>query len=55
MRLETTPIQNSRARSVMINRENAFKIDVRTAAYKFEFEITNSGRLVDFEKEKQRV
>lgn len=39
----------------MINRENAYKVDLRTAAYKYEFEITDSGRLVEFEKEKKRV
>ena len=52
---DATPIENSRARAAMINRENAFKIDLLTAAYKYEFEITESGRLVEFEKEKRRI
>ena len=52
---DATPIENSRACSAMINRENAFKIDLRTSAYKYEFEITESGRIVEFEKEKRHV
>lgn len=47
---DATPVQNSRACSAMINRENAHRIDARTAAFKND-EITDSGRLIDFEKE----
>lgn len=52
---DSTPIQSNRACRMMINRENAYKIHLRTKIYKYEFEITDAGRLVEFEKEKTRT
>jgi hypothetical protein len=48
---DATSFESSRASSGMIGSENAFKIKINSEDYEYEFEITESGRLVEFEKE----
>jgi hypothetical protein len=44
-----------RAYAGRIGSENAFKIKIRSKHWKYHFEITQSGRLVEYEKETLRI
>ncbi len=44
-----------RAYAGRIGSENAFKIKIRSEHWKYDFEITQSGRLVEYEKETLRI
>ena len=48
---DATSFESSRASSGMIGSENAFEIRISSEQFEYEFEITESGRLVEFEKE----